>query len=143
MANEKEDSASRPSAEKADGILLFKGKVYCLRRSEGWRKKLGAPSQDGSYGNAVPRHFNTHITSAQTKASKFVTPDGLAFAGNYDLLLVSPELEPKAKEICGPNSRLIPEKNPDADAGENAANPIYGMKYLVVGGGGIGFTGKK
>ncbi len=83
------------------------------------------------------------ITAAQTKAASFVTPDGLPFAGNFDLLLVSPELEAKAKEICGPNSRLIPEKNPDADAGINAANPVYGMKYLVVGGGGTGLSGKK
>ena len=82
------------------------------------------------------------ITAAQTKASGFVTPDGLPFAGNFDLLLVSPELESKAKEICGPNSRLIPEKNPDGDAPENAANPVYGMKYMVVGGGGIGLSGK-
>ena len=82
------------------------------------------------------------ITAAQTKASGFVTPDGLPFAGNFDLLLVGPELEPKAKEICGPNSRLIPEKNPDGDAPENAANPVYGMKYMVVGGGGIGLSGK-
>lgn len=80
------------------------------------------------------------ITKAQTMASRFVTPDGLPFACNMDLLLVSPELEAKAKEICGPNSRLIPENNPDTD--NNAANPVYGMKYLVVGGGNAGFTGK-
>ncbi len=99
---------------------------------------------DETFSNIITSNLSVSaITSAQTKASRFVTPDGLAFAGNYDLLLVSPELEPKAKEICGPNSRLIPEKNPDADAGENAANPLYGMKYLVVGGGGIGFTGKQ
>ncbi len=81
------------------------------------------------------------ITKAQTMASRFVTPDGLPFACNFDLLLVSPELEAKAKEICGPNSRLIPENNPDTDT--NAANPVYGMKYLVVGGGKAGFTGKQ
>ena len=81
------------------------------------------------------------ITKAQTMASRFVTPDGLPFACNFDLLLVSPELEAKAKEICGPNSRLIPENNPDTD--NNAANPVYGMKYLVVGGGNAGFTGKQ
>ncbi len=81
------------------------------------------------------------ITKAQTMASRFVTPDGLPFACNLDLLLVSPELEAKAKEICGPNSRLIPENNPDTDT--NAANPVYGMKYLVVGGGNAGFTGKQ
>lgn len=99
---------------------------------------------DETYSNIIHSALSVSaITAAQTKASSFVTPDGLPFASNFDLLLVSPELEPKAKEICGPNSRLIPEKNPDADAPINAANPVYGMKYLVVGGGGIGLTGKK
>ena len=81
------------------------------------------------------------ITKAQTMSSRYITPDGLPFAANFDLLLVSPELEPRAKEICGPDSKLCPEKNPDNDT--NAANPVYGMKYLVVGGGGIGFTSKQ
>ncbi len=83
------------------------------------------------------------ICKAQARASRFVTPDGLPFASNFDLLLVSPELESKAKEICGPNSRLVPTKNPDEGADTNAANPVYGMKYLVVGGGGIGFSAKQ
>lgn len=81
------------------------------------------------------------ILEAQKLASTFTTPDGLPFIGNYDLLLVSPELEGKAKEICGANAKLCPEKNPDADAGVNAANPVYGMKYMVVGAGTKGFTG--
>lgn len=83
------------------------------------------------------------ITKAQTMAAKYVTPDGLPFAGNFDLLLVSPDLEARAKEICGPNSRIMPEKNPDLGAAENAANPVYGMRYLVVGGGGTGFAPKQ
>ena len=78
------------------------------------------------------------ITGAQALASRYVTADGLPFAGNFDLLLVSPELEGKAKEICGANSRLIPERYPEGDT--NAANPLYGMKYLVIGGGGVGFA---
>ncbi|MHC1696127.1 MAG: hypothetical protein AB9835_12840 [Eubacteriales bacterium] len=78
------------------------------------------------------------ITKAQTQASRYITPDGLPFAGCFDLLLVSPELEPKAKEICGPNARLSPERNPDTDG--NGANPLYGMKYIVIGGGGVGFS---
>lgn len=99
---------------------------------------------DETYSNLISENLSVAaITKAQTLASSFVTPDGLPFAGNFDLLLVSPELEAKAKEICGPNSRLIPEKNPDADAGINAANPVYGMKYLVVGAGGIGLQGKQ
>lgn len=98
---------------------------------------------DETFSNVIHSALSVSaITAAQTKASSFVTPDGLPFAGNFDLLLVSPELEPKAKEICGPNSRLIPDKNPESGAPENAANPIYGMKYLVVGGGGIGLSGK-
>jgi hypothetical protein len=99
---------------------------------------------DETFSNVIHSALSVSaITAAQTKAASFVTPDGLPFAANYDLLLVSPELEPKAKEICGPDARLMPEKNPDADAPMNAANPVYGMKYMVIGGGGIGFTGKK
>ena len=98
----------------------------------------------GTFSNVLDLELSVAaITQAQTKASRFVTPDGLPFACNFDLLLVSPEPEAKAKEICGPNSRLIPENNPDADAAENAANPVYGMKYLVVGGGDTGFKGKQ
>lgn len=107
------------------------------------KHKINSES-DETYSNIIRSNLSVSaITSAQTLGSTFVTPDGLPFAGNYDLLLVSPELEPKAKEICGPNSRLIPEKNPDNDANSNAANPVYGMKYLVVGGGGIGLSGKR
>ena len=96
----------------------------------------------GTYSNLLDSTLSVSaITSAQTQAARFVTPDGLPFAGNFDLLLVSPELEPKAKEICGPDARLAPEKNPDLNAARNAANPVYGMRYMVVGGGGVGFSG--
>lgn len=97
-----------------------------------------------TYSNLITDELSVAaITKAQTMASKFVTPDGLPFAGNFDLLLVSPELEAKAKEICGPNSKITPEKNPDPDAPVNAANPAYGIKYLVVGAGSLGFQGKQ
>ncbi len=101
-------------------------------------------ADSGVFSNLIHSNLSVSaITDAQTKASRFVTPDGLPFSCNFDLLLVSPELEAKAREICGPNAKLCPTKNPDADAPENAANPIYGMKYLVVGGGNAGFTGKQ
>ncbi len=83
------------------------------------------------------------ILEAKKLASSYVTPDGLPFIGNYDLLLVSPDLEATAAEICGPNAKLCPEKNPDPDAGVNAANPVYGMRYMVVGTGLNGFTGNQ
>jgi len=98
----------------------------------------------GTFSNLMHDNLSVAaITKAQTMASRFITPDGLPFACNFDLLLVSPELEAKAKEICGPNSRLIPEKNPDGGENYNGANPVYGMKYIVVGGGNAGFTGKQ
>ena len=97
-----------------------------------------------TYSNLIKDTLSVSaFVRAQTLASHYVTPDGLPFAGNFDLLLVSPELEAKAKEICGPNSKLCPEKNPDPDAPYNAANPVYGMKYLVVGAGNAGFSGKQ
>ena len=105
---------------------------------------VSSEKDSGTFSNLIKENLSVaSITKAQTLASRFVTPDGLPFACNFDLLLVSPELEAKAKEICGPNSRLVPENNPDENAAHNAANPIYGMKYLVVGGGNSGFTGKQ
>ena len=62
------------------------------------------------------------------------------FVADFDLLLVSPELEGKAREICGKDASLSPVSNPETGIG---ANPVYGMQYMVVGGGGIGFSGGK
>lgn len=127
---------------------LFGG-AFTVKGSDGqpWASENHPVSSedDGNvFSNLMKENLSVAaITKAQTTASRYVTPDGLPFACNMDLLLVSPELEAKAKEICGPNSRLIPEKNPDEDAAYNAANPVYGMKYLVVGGGNGGFTGKQ
>ncbi len=76
------------------------------------------------------------ILAAQKQASGFVTSDGLPFTCNFDLLLVSPELEEKAREICGVEASLSPLVNPETGVG---ANPVHGMSYMVVGGGGLGF----
>lgn len=95
----------------------------------------------GTFSNYIQDKLSVSaITKAQTTANRYVTPDGLPFKCDMSangLLLVSPELEPKAKEICGPNSKLIPEKLPES--AENGANPIYGLQYLVIGGGSDGF----
>jgi hypothetical protein len=73
------------------------------------------------------------ITSTETTMNRYKTFDGLDFDCNADLVLISPELEPKAKEFFGKEARLIPEVN------ENGANPVYGMKYVVI----KGFTAKQ
>jgi hypothetical protein len=102
-------------------------------------------SDSGTFSNLITDTLSVQaITKAQTTANRFITPDGLPFkcdmSGN-GLLLVSPELEPKAKEICGPDKKLIPEKLPES--AENGANPVYGLQYIVIGGGADGFSAKQ
>lgn len=80
------------------------------------------------------------ILEAQKRANSFVTSDGMPFICNMDLLLVSPELEETAREICGREASLAPLANPETGVG---ANPVHGMTYMVVGGGNIGFSGKQ
>lgn len=102
-------------------------------------------SDSGTYSNLITTTLSVKaITDAQTTANRFVTPDGLPFLCDYQdngILLVSPELEPKAIELCGKDSKLTPEKLPET--AENGANPIYGMKYMVIGGGAEGFSAKQ
>ena len=70
-------------------------------------------------------------------ANRFITPDGLPFLCEMDTLLVSPELEATAKKLCGDDARLDPE------SAAHGANPVHGLKYIVVGGGEDGFTKKQ
>ncbi len=87
----------------------------------------------GTYSNLINTELSVPaITAAQCKANGFLTPDGLPFLCDFDTLLVSPELEAKAKEICGADKSLIPERLPESNL--NSANPIYGMGYIVVKG---------
>ncbi len=125
------------------------GSAYTAIGSDGkpWASEehpVSTEEGSGTFSNVIHDNLSVAaICKAQAQAARFVTPDGLPFACNFDLLLVSPELEAKAKEICGPNSKLTPEKNPDGGENYNGANPVYGMKYIVVGGGNSGFTGKQ
>lgn len=92
----------------------------------------------GTYSNYITSKLSVSaITTAQTMANRFKTPDGLPFLCDFEnngILLVSPELAPKAKEICGENAKLLPESS------ENGSNPVAGLKYLVIGGGDEGFS---
>lgn len=69
-----------------------------------------------------------NITGAQTAAQRFKTFDGLDFDCNYDLVLIPPELEPKAREFFGNDAKLLPE------SAENGANPVSDMKYIIIKG---------
>lgn len=102
-------------------------------------------SDAGTYSNLITSELSVAaITAANTMANRFVTPDGMPFLTDYysdGILLVSPELEGKAREICGPQAKLYPEQNPDGST--FAANPVWGLRYMVVGGGTVGFTAKQ
>ena len=78
---------------------------------------------------------------AQGLAGRFVTPDGLPFLADMNLLLVSPELEAEAKKICGDNGKFRPTRNPADNS--NAANPLADLQYMVLGGGRDGFSKKQ
>ena len=95
-------------------------------------------ADSGTFSNLVTSRLSVAaLTAAQTAANRFLTPDGLPFMcdfNNNGILLVSPELEPKAKEICGADAKLLPESS------EKGANPVAGLKYVVVGGGNDGFA---
>lgn len=73
------------------------------------------------------------ITKTQTAVQRWKCFDGSDFDCDFGLCLIAPELEPKAKEYFGKEAKLIP------DSAENGANPVYGMKYIVV----KGFTAKQ
>ena len=96
----------------------------------------------GTFSNLITTTLTVeHITDAQSLANRFVTPDGLPYLCEMDLLLVSPELEATAKKICGDNGKYRPTRNPDDDS--NAANPVSDLQYMVIGGGSDGFTAKQ
>ena len=92
----------------------------------------------GTFSNLFGEELSIEsITMAIEATSDFVTADGLPFIGNFDMLFVSPELEEQARKICGKDAAVSPLLNPETGIG---ANPIYGMNYMVVGTGSVGFN---
>lgn len=101
-------------------------------------RKFIVDEDAGSYSNVMSDALSVSaITAAQSMANRFITPDGLPFLCEMDTLLVSPELEATAKKLCGDDARLDPE------SAAHGANPVHGLKYIVVGGGEDGFTKKQ
>lgn len=104
--------------------------------SKGSEGRIYIPDPDAGYYSNVSHDALSvaAITAAQSRANRFVAPDGLPFLCQMDTLLVSPELEALAKKLCGDDARLDPE------TAAHGANPVRGMKYIVIGGGNAGFT---
>ena len=120
-----------------DGVCWANAKhPVASKGSEG--RKYVVDTEAGYYSNLITKELSVAaITDAQSAANRFVTPDGLPFLCELDTLLVSPELEPMAKKLCGDDARLDPE------TAAHGANPVHGMKYVVVGGGSDGFGAKQ
>ncbi|MBE6654802.1 MAG: hypothetical protein E7608_05025 [Ruminococcaceae bacterium] len=122
------------------------GKAFTTKGADGvaWASNAHPVSTDEDaavFSNVMGAELSvSSICQAQKQASDFVTSDGLPFVCDFDLLLVSPELEETARSICGKNSELSPLLNPETGVG---ANPVHGMNYMVVGGGKTGFQGKQ
>ena len=87
----------------------------------------------GTYSNLISSALSVSaITTAQSMSNRYVTPDGLPFLCEMDTLLVSPELEATAKQICGEKAKLYPDQ-------VDHVNPVSDLQYIVVGGGADGF----
>ena len=141
--------AKKAGTRMADSLAMTQLRDFYNLFANGWNTSyLGADSKPlfasdhpvnnetgaDTFSNTGTTAFSIPaITAAQTAAQRFVTYDGLPFDCDYDLVLIAPELEPKAKEFFGKEAKLIPE------SAENGANPVYGMKYFVI----KGFTAKQ
>lgn len=130
-------SAFDPAKIGGDGVSWANANhPVASKGSEG--RKFIVDEDAGYYSNLMNKVLSVSaITEAQTAANRFVTPDGLPFLCDFDTLLVSPELEPEAKKLCGEDARLDPE------SANHSANPVRGMHYIVIGGGDAGFTKKQ
>lgn len=105
------------------------------------RRRIPDP-EAGTYSNLIHKSLSVSaITEAQSLAGRYLTPDGLPFLSQMDTVLVSPELEAEAKKLFGETNKLKPVRNPEDNS--NAANPVYDMAYMVVGGGNDGFKAKQ
>lgn len=130
-----------PAKTGGDGVCWASASHPVASRGSSGRTFIADPDA-GTYSNVSTDAFSVSaITAAQARANRFLTPDGMPFLCDFDTVLISPELEEKAKKMFGENSRLMPTQDPESDF--NAANPVYGMKYIVMGGGADGFTAKQ
>lgn len=129
------------------GVLGGDGKAFAatdhpVASKEDSNRSYTVDTASGTYSNLITTALSgAAISAAKALGARFVTPDGQPLLANYNLLLVSPELEATAAKLLGPENKLMPTGDPDNE--NNAANPNYGMKYIVIGGGADGFTAKQ
>lgn len=104
--------------------------------SEG--RKFIADPDAGTFSNSFSDALSVGaITDAQSRATKLITPDGLPFLCEYDLVLCSADLEATCKRMFGENAKLLPGSQ------NNDANPVQDMQYMVLERGLDGFHGNQ
>ena len=97
-------------------------------------RKFIVDDDAGTYSNLITDALSVSaITKAQSMSNRYITPDGLPFLCEMDTLLVSPELESAAKQICGEHAKLYPDQ-------VGHVNPVSDLQYIVIGGGKDGFS---
>ena len=134
-------NAFNADCKGGDGVSFASASHPVASKGSNGRSYI-ADTEAGTYSNLMTTALSVSaITKAQSDANRFVTPDGLPFLCDMNLLLVSPELEETAKKICGDGGKLRPMRDPSADT--NAANPVYDLQYMVIGGGKDGFGAKQ
>ena len=116
-----------------DGVSWANAAHPVASKGSSGRKFIVDPDA-GTYSNQIAQALSVSaITTAQSMSNRFVTPDGLPFLCEMDTLLVSPELEATAKQICGEKAKLYPDQ-------VDHVNPVSDLQYIVVGGGADGFS---
>lgn len=141
--------AAKAGIKMADSLAMTRVRDFYNLFANGWNSSytgadgcclfnashpINSDSGADTFSNTGTSTFSiSSITTSQTTAQRFKTYDGMDFDCNFDLCLIAPELEPKAREFFGKEAKLIPE------SAENGANPVYEMKYIVI----KGFTAKQ
>ena len=134
-------NAWNPAFTGGDGVCWASASHPVASKGSSGRTFV-ADTDAGTYSNISSDAFSVSaITAAQARANRFMTPDGMPFLCEFDTVLIAPELEEKAKKMFGENSRLMPTQDPFSS--DNGANPVYGMQYIVMGGGLDGFGPKQ
>lgn len=105
-------------------------------------REYEADTEAGTFSNLITSELSiAAIDEALAKGYRYVTPAGKPFLADYSLLIVSPELEATAKKLLGDNAKVSMQADM---VGENKMNPYAGqMRYIVMGGGNVGFSAKQ
>ena len=92
---------------------------------------VSSATGSGTYSNLTTAALSvSSITEAIAAASNFVTADGMPFVGDFDMLFVSPELEERARKICGKDAAVSPLLDPETGVGVQGKGVVAGLETV-------------